>query len=83
MEIVERLTDIDTHSYADGVEQLIDIAEKIDETTAPDDTPGIGQQLSRFQQIFTTYTGQRRGFPQLKRAMLESFFAHRFGLTVH
>lgn len=79
---IERLTDIDKYSYADGIDQLIEIAEKIDETTHTSDTPGIREQLSQFQQIFTTYTGQRLGLPQLKRAILESFFARRFGLTV-
>jgi len=83
-EAVASFTNISSYSYAEGVEQLITIAENLSSQDASaGETPGIRQQLSQFQQLFTTYVGQRRGLPQIKRTILESFFARRFGLAVY
>jgi hypothetical protein len=83
-DVVASFAEISTFSYEQGVEQLITIAEKItDGEGSVGEILGIREQLSQFQQFFTTYTGQRSGLPQLKRTILESFFARRFGLAVY
>ncbi|MFM0213043.1 hypothetical protein PQQ96_37245 [Paraburkholderia sediminicola] len=83
-EAVASFANISSYSYAQGVEQLIVIAENlIDEGALTRTTPGIREQLSQFQDLFRTYTRERSGLPQLKRTILESFFARRFGLAVY
>src|SRR5450830_126635 len=74
---------ISSHSYDQGIEQLITIAENLTKNDSSDsEALSIREQISQFQQLFTTYIGRREGLPQVKRAMLESFFARRFGLVV-
>jgi len=76
--------DVSHYTYEEGVEQLTTIAEKLlDKEHLDNNAPGIREQLNQFRRLFLTYTGQRSGFPQFKRAILESFLVRRFGLLPH
>ncbi|WP_157379187.1 hypothetical protein [Burkholderia ubonensis] len=82
-EAVASLSNVPKYSYEQGVEQLLTIAESLLGVMFADETSKVREQSSQLQQLFSTYTGRRRGLPQLKRTILESFFARRFGLTVY